>query len=154
LINQQKHYWRYRLGLLLGALLMVPVGYGIRFLGAIPDWFKDFFGSVAYEVFWIFLLLVISPRLAPRRAAGWVFIATCGIEFLQLWQPPFLQALRATLPGRLVLGTTFTWSDFPAYMVGCICGWWFACFWVRHSGFRTRSHSGKDHPSKDHPGKH
>ncbi|MDA0673585.1 MAG: DUF2809 domain-containing protein, partial [Cyanobacteria bacterium] len=52
---------------------------------------------------------------------------TCALDFLQLWQPPLLEAIRATLPGRLVLGNTFTWGDFPYYFIGCGMGW----LWLR-----------------------
>ena len=44
------------------------------------------------------------------------------IETLQLWHPPFLEALRATTLGGLVLGYGFLWSDLVCYTVGaCIC---------------------------------
>jgi hypothetical protein len=46
---------------------------------------------------------------------------------MQLWQPAWLQAMRATLPGRLVLGNTFVWSDFLYYVLGCVIGW----LWLR-----------------------
>ncbi len=48
---------------------------------------------------------------------------TCVIEFLQLWHPSWLQTIRATRPGRLVLGTHFSWWDFPAYFVGGAMSW-------------------------------
>ncbi|MCJ8281394.1 MAG: DUF2809 domain-containing protein, partial [Rivularia sp. ALOHA_DT_140] len=56
-----------------------------------------------------------------------VCIASCGFDFLQFWKPPFLEAARKTLPGRLVLGNTFVWADFPIYFVGSFVGW----VWVR-----------------------
>jgi hypothetical protein len=42
---------------------------------------------------------------------------------LQLWHPPFLTAIRATFIGKLLLGTTFAWWDFPHYLLGCVLGW-------------------------------
>lgn len=79
--------------------------------------------SVAYE--WLFMLLafIVWPsRRHVIRIGVCVFVMTCVVEFLQLWKPPLLQSVRATLPGRLVLGTTFSWWDFPAYAVGCVLG--------------------------------
>jgi hypothetical protein len=32
--------------------------------------------------------------------------------------------MRATLPGRLVLGSTFHWPDLPAYVLGVALGAW------------------------------
>jgi hypothetical protein len=115
---------QYRWALVLTLVGLVPLGYGVRFAhwpGL--EWFCDGLGSVAYEMFWMALVLLIRPWLPVWQVALGVFGATGAIEFLQLWQPDWLQALRATLPGRLVLGNTFTWTDFLAYVVGCLAGW-------------------------------
>ena len=122
---------RYRLAVLLSLIAIVPIGYWVRFSsfgGA--AWLHDALGSVAYEIFWILLWVLLVPQILPRRAAIAVCLATCAIEFLQLWQPAWLQAIRATLPGRLVLGNTFSWADFPAYAIGSFVGWiWIS--WLR-----------------------
>ncbi|HEY9807477.1 MAG TPA: DUF2809 domain-containing protein [Candidatus Obscuribacterales bacterium] len=118
------HFWlKYRIALSLSLLAIAPLGYWVRFSGFGPAWFHDGAGSVAYEIFWIFLAAFFLPTAAPSKIAVGVCLATCGLEFLQLWQPPWLQALRATLPGRLVLGNTFTWSDFFSYFIGSFGGW-------------------------------
>lgn len=77
--------------------------------------------SVAYVVLLTLLLFVASPN--PQRIihiAVAAFAITCAIEFMQLWQPMWLMGIRKTLPGRLILGTTFSWLDFPAYVFGAI----------------------------------
>lgn len=115
----------YRVVLLGSLVIILPVGYWVRFSeGWAPAWVNDGLGSVAYELFWIFLVAFLFPNLLPVTVAIAVCLATCAIEFLQLWQPPFLQAMRGTLPGRLVLGNTFSWTDFPAYFVGSWLSWW------------------------------
>ncbi|HBL59807.1 MAG TPA: DUF2809 domain-containing protein [Cyanobacteria bacterium UBA8803] len=114
---------KYRIALAIGIIIIVPLGYAVRFSGAEPEWLNDSFGSIAYEIFWILLVALLFPQAAPVWTAIGVCFATCALEFLQLWQPPFLQAMRATLPGRLVLGNSFTWSDFPSYFLGSFVGW-------------------------------
>jgi Protein of unknown function (DUF2809) len=115
---------RYRLALLISILFIVPFGYLVRFSQGLGlPWLQDLLGSVAYEIFWILLVAFLYPKIAPLGIAIAIFIATCGVEFLQLWQTPFLQAARSTLVGRLVLGNTFAWSDFIAYFVGSFAGW-------------------------------
>jgi hypothetical protein len=47
-----------------------------------------------------------------------------GVEFSQLYQAPWIDAIRATLPGRLVLGSTFNLPDLPAYALGVGLGAW------------------------------
>jgi hypothetical protein len=59
----------------------------------------------------------------PWKIALGVFIATCGIEFLQLWNQPLLEAARASFLGRAILGSTFAWSDFPYDLLGSLAGW-------------------------------
>lgn len=117
-----------RIALLISLGIILPLGYGIRFAQSpAPAWLHDALGSIAYEVFWILLAVLCLPRVAVTPIAIGVCLLTCGIEFLQLWQPPFLQVIRATLLGRLVLGNTFGWSDFPAYFIGSYFGW----VWVK-----------------------
>lgn len=124
-----KNRWlKYRIALLVSMIIIIPLGYIVRFSqGLNPAWLHDALGSVAYEIFWILLFAFLLPKVSPLRIAMVVCIATCAIEFLQLWKPPFLQAARSTLPGRLVLGNSFTWGDFPVYFVGSFLGW----LWVR-----------------------
>ena len=44
----------------------------------------------------------------------------CSIEFLQLYHAPWIDSLRATLPGRLILGSTFNAPDLLAYALGIL----------------------------------
>jgi hypothetical protein len=46
---------------------------------------------------------------------------------------PWLDAIRATLPGRLLLGRGFIWLDLPCYAVGALAGWA-----VERAGLRGR----------------
>ena len=46
----------------------------------------------------------------------------CLLEVLQLWKLPLLESIRAWPLGKLLLGTTFSWWDFPYYFIGCILG--------------------------------
>jgi Protein of unknown function (DUF2809) len=118
---------RKRLMLLVNILAIVPLGYAVRFSHILPEYFHDAGGSIAYQIFWILFVLFVYPRADLRWTAIWVCVGSCAIELLQLYQPPWLQSIRSTFLGRLVLGTTFLWSDFPAYFVGSYVGW----LWVR-----------------------
>mgnify|MGYP001792987739 FL=1 len=117
-------FFKYRLVLLVSMIIIVPFGYIVRFSqGLNPAWLHDVLGSIAYEIFWILLFAFMLHKVSPLRIAIGVCIATCAIEFLQLWKAPFLEAARKTLPGRLVLGNTFIWADFPVYFIGSFFGW-------------------------------
>jgi len=45
-----------------------------------------------------------------------------AIEFSQLYKAPWIDKLRHTLFGRLVLGDTFLWGDLLSYTVGIAIG--------------------------------
>jgi hypothetical protein len=107
--------------------VIVPAGFYCKFYaGPARHWVNDSLDGVFYEIFWCLILSLALPRTAPRTLAAGVLAATCFLEFLQLWHPPFLEALRATFPGAAILGTTFDWSDFPYYFAGSGIGW----FWL------------------------
>jgi hypothetical protein len=111
-----------QLVLLLVLTVLVVAGAWLRFYAPIgPDW-RDYSGGVTYVVFWILAYAFIRPSTSAVRVSLAVLLITCCLEFLQLWHPAWLEAIRRTLPGRLVLGTTFEWLDFPPYFVGAVIG--------------------------------
>ena len=115
-----------RIGLLLASLAIVaPLGYYMKrgYHGPYAEWVHDSLGGVCYEIFWCLVLALVLPRWKASRIAGVVLIATCTLEFLQLWHPPFLEWLRSFFLGRTILGSYFDWSDFPYYFIGSAIGW-------------------------------
>ena len=44
------------------------------------------------------------------------------IEFLQLYQAPWIHSIRAMRLGHLILGSTFNWPDLLAYLAGIALG--------------------------------
>ena len=113
-------------------IIVTPLGFLSKFYrGPLDWWFNDYGGAILYEIFWcLFFFLLIPKRQAIAKISIWVFIVTCILEILQLWHPPFLQAIRATFWGRTLLGTTFVWWDFPHYAIGCAIGWlWLQQIW-------------------------
>ena len=117
-------YKKYRIALLVGIVLIIPLGYSIRFSTSLGmPLLQDIVGSLAYQLLLMFLIAFFYPRASLAKIAVWVCVASSVGELLQLWQPPLLQAIRATWIGRIVLGNTFTLSDFPPYAVGSFLGW-------------------------------
>lgn len=118
------NYKAYRIALLISIVLIIPLGYSVRFATGLGlPLLQDIFGSLAYQVLLMFLIAFFYPRVSLVKLAVWVCVASCVGELLQLWQPPLLQAIRATWLGRIVLGNTFTVSDFPPYVMGSFLGW-------------------------------
>ena len=110
---------RVRLSLL--ALSLVVLGIATKtYGGPASDWVQNSTGGAVYVAFWCVLVSIVRPRASSVTVAAWVFLITSALEFLQLWNPPPLAAARRTLAGQAVLGATFSWSDFPYYLVGAV----------------------------------
>ncbi|MDO9548432.1 MAG: DUF2809 domain-containing protein [Candidatus Marinimicrobia bacterium] len=112
---------------LIALLIITPIGFYSKFYsGPLRYWVNDSLCDVFYVIFWCLVLALFFNRLKPMHIAGIVLFATCILEFLQLWHPPFLELLRSNFIGVTILGNVFTWSDFPYYFLGSLIGY----FWV------------------------
>lgn len=122
--NRSHRFFNYRVALLLTIIPIFIVGLSSEFYsGPGQEFFNDYFGDFLYQIFLILLIVFMFPQISPAKIAWGVFIFNCLIEFSQLWKPPFLQAIRATLFGRLFLGSGFSGEDFIGYILGCTLGW-------------------------------
>ena len=114
---------RYRRSLIVWLFLVALLGYWFRFDAPISAGLRDGTGGAAYVIFFSVALAIIRPASSAARIALIALTYTCVLEFLQLWHPPWLEQIRRTLPGRALLGTTFSWTDFPPYFAGAVIGW-------------------------------
>ncbi len=86
-----------------------------------------FVGQYAGDTLWALALFLLLSGLLPnttgiRRAAVALGLAY-AVEVSQLFHPAWLDAIRSTSLGRLILGVGFVWSDFVCYTVGIATGW-------------------------------
>jgi hypothetical protein len=127
-VHKQSPGSKKRIGTLISLLIVVPVGFYSKFYaGPAASWVNNSLSGVFYEIFWCLLILLFWGEGKPWIIATSVLAATSVLEFLQLWHPPFLEFMRSYFIGRAVLGTSFAWSDFPYYFLGCGIGW----LWLR-----------------------
>jgi hypothetical protein len=109
-----------RARLAVALAVVVPLGFLTKATEA--ELVRGYLGGVLYVVFWILLVLLVRPQLQPGSVAVAVFLVTCALEFAQLWHPPWLERIRATFLGHALLGSTFSWWDFPCYAAGAVLG--------------------------------
>ena len=105
-------------------LAVLALGLAMRFNPFLPEWLRDATGGVLYVYLMAMLVRLARPLMSPLSSAAAALVITSAVEFAQLWHPAWLEALRATLPGRLAWGTTFSWSDFPPYFAGAALAAW------------------------------
>ncbi len=109
--------------LLLTVLAILALGVGTKlYVGAQGTWVRYYAGGVLYVMFWILMAVGFWPRLSPLRVALGVLVVTCLLETLQLWQSGPLEWVRANTLGRALVGSTFSWWDFPHYAAGAVLG--------------------------------
>jgi hypothetical protein len=113
---------------LASLLVVVPLGfYSKLYAGPAANWVNNSLSGVLYVIFWCLLIFLLVPNAKPGIIALAVLAVTCALEFAQLWHPPALEWARSSFMGQALLGTCFTWSDFPYYVFGCGIGW----LWMR-----------------------
>ncbi len=122
-MNPRKEIKIFRIRVILSLLFIIPLGFATKFYCG-PDawWFNDYAGGMLYEIFWCLMLALVWPRTSEFRIALLVLGITSLLEFLQLWHPYFLEVVRSTFIGRSLIGISFTWLDFPYYVIGCSLG--------------------------------
>ncbi|MFK7769493.1 MAG: DUF2809 domain-containing protein [Mariniblastus sp.] len=90
----------------------------------LPEWWAGYGGGIPYVMFWISVWFLIFPfRNCVLTICIGATLVTCGLEFLQLWQPEWLVKIRSTRFGAALLGSGFVWKDFPPYFIGGLLGY-------------------------------
>ncbi len=76
---------------------------------------------------WALACFALLRLLLPRQRLFQVFLlalaCSVGIELSQLWHPAWLDSIRHTAVGGLLLGFGFRWSDLLCYLSGTLAGW-------------------------------
>ncbi len=120
--------------LLMLGIALVLVLYDL-YRELLPNFLEYWAGGALYVLFWIFLIFSILPwNISPIAVCILTTLATCTIEFSQLWHPDWLEGIRAYKIGYSILGTTFSWTDFPPYFLGGVLG-----YFLYRSAFSRKS---------------
>ncbi len=92
----------------------------------IPQYMPDFMVQYGGDALWALAIFLIFGMLFPKASTGKVALAAIilswGIEFSELYQADWINAIRATRLGGLILGYTFLWVDLVSYTVGISIG--------------------------------
>lgn len=110
-----------RLRYLLLACVTIAVGLTVH-TGLLPLAFRarDAAGDALWAMMMFWWIGAALPLVRPMVRA-WLAIGVCvAVELSQLYHVPWLDAIRATTPGHLVLGSGFDARDLVAYAVGVL----------------------------------
>ncbi|MCB0632186.1 MAG: DUF2809 domain-containing protein [Lewinella sp.] len=120
---------RNRLHYFLFIILTIALGLLSR-TGIVPKFIYAYLGDALYALMFFFIFAWLFPRLSTIR----VFLLCVGfcylIECSQLYQADWINVIRRTRLGGLVLGFGFLWGDLVSYFAGGLLG---ACLeWLAH----------------------
>jgi hypothetical protein len=81
-----------------------------------------FIGDVLWATLVYFLFRFVLIKKPVKAIVIYSLIFSYAIEFSQLYTAPWMERLRQTLFGKLVLGSVFCWGDLLSYTVGIAIG--------------------------------
>jgi hypothetical protein len=114
---------RSRVWLACGMVLVVGAGLASR---SLPWLLPPSLGTYPGDALWALLVFLGIAFIRPCIGSGQLALAALGISYLveaaQLYQAQWINAIRATTPGHLVLGQGFDWLDLLAYTIGVAAG--------------------------------
>ncbi|MCH8040027.1 MAG: DUF2809 domain-containing protein [Nitrospinae bacterium] len=88
----------------------------------IPGFVVAYVGDTVWALFVFLAIGFIMPRWPVVRIAALALAFSVTIEFSQLYQAPWINAIRENPVGNLAIGDGFLWSDLVCYAVGITGG--------------------------------
>ncbi|MDH4216298.1 MAG: DUF2809 domain-containing protein, partial [Gallionella sp.] len=114
---------RNQLYYLLAAVCVVFIGLASRHS---QDLFPQAFGKYPGDALWALMVFFglgcALPRCSSFRLAAYALAISFLVEISQLYQASWINAIRGTTLGHLLLGSQFDWADLSAYTVGASAG--------------------------------
>ncbi len=99
--------------------LVVLLGIGSRrFAGRLPGVVAAYAGDTLWATGAFLGIGVLFPRASTVRVAVLAMAVSVLVEISQLYHAPWIDSIRATTLGGLILGYGFLWSDLACYAVG------------------------------------
>ncbi|MEI7676420.1 MAG: DUF2809 domain-containing protein [Bacteroidales bacterium] len=109
--------------LILLTVVMVSGLLSRKYETLLPSWLNDYLGDSLWAAMIFVGFAFLFPKKNSKRIAI-ISLAFCYlIEISQLYQADWINAVRQTTLGGLVLGFGFLWSDIVAYTIGVAASW-------------------------------
>jgi hypothetical protein len=77
-------------------------------------------GDILWATTAYFGLSFLWPLNTMLFKAKTALIFSFAIEFSQIYHAPWIDSIRHTTPGRLILGSDFSWGDLASYSIGIL----------------------------------
>jgi len=112
---------RHRHPLVNVGLLAMAIVLGLgsrRFASALPGFVASYAGDTLWALALFLFLGLILPHTTTGRIAVLALVISLLVELSQLYHAAWIDSVRRTTLGGLVLGFGFLWSDLACYAAG------------------------------------
>lgn len=102
-------------------LILVVMGLGIlsrKLSYLLPNFVNTYLGDAIWAAMIYVMMAFVFANKLPKQVAIFSLLFCFAIELSQLYQAPWINAIRSNTLGALVLGSGFLWSDLLAYTIG------------------------------------
>lgn len=93
-----------------------------KFMIYLPNSIAPYLGDILWATMVYFGFRFLFPKIKKQKGILIAIIFSYGIEISQLYQAQWINSIRATTLGSLVLGHGFLWSDLICYTTGILLG--------------------------------
>lgn len=126
-VKRRRLYW------ILTAAALVPLGLLSREFSSVPVET----GDALWAMMVFSCLRIVRLRTPLNRIALYSMLISVADELSQLVSWSWLDRLRSTTIGHLILGQGFLWADIAAYAIG-IALIWLVAGWLEHNCVKLR----------------
>jgi len=107
-------------------IIVMILGLSTRYFSVyLPNWINIYLGDSLWALMIFFLFGFIFKTIDTRWIAVLAFLFSFSIEISQLYHSQWIDTVRHTRLGGLVLGYGFLWSDLLSYSIGIGIGIFF-----------------------------
>ncbi|MEI5891936.1 DUF2809 domain-containing protein [Bacillus cereus] len=100
-------------------IIVIVLGLSSRkFAFALPDLLNAYLGDALWALMIFTGFGFLFPKIETKKLTFISLLFCYGIEISQLYHSPWIDSIRATTLGGLILGYGFLWSDLVAYTSG------------------------------------
>jgi hypothetical protein len=114
---------RNRVKYLIAGVTVIILGLSSRlYAQVIPEFLARYAGDTFWALAAFIGIGILFPRLSTLRVGIIALLFAYAIELSQLYSSPWIDQMRRTKVGGLILGHGFLWSDLSCYSVGIAIG--------------------------------
>ena len=110
---------RSRITYLMAVIIVVVLGLSSRrYSRVLPEFLASYAGDTLWALTAFLGIGVLFPKWSTARVCVTALLFAFAIELSQLYHSPWVEQIRHTRVGGLILGYGFLWSDLLCYGVG------------------------------------